>query len=451
VADLTYRLDCPDIARNKARYFLALLAAITGLRLRPGDTDADIVYGVKGGDQSLTIPCQDLPSPLKWRTLTSDDYTLILPESVKPPLTDPSNRLLSFDIFAVMASYFENKLGSSNEPVNLGENNTDILKPQFGSYVNYFLHLLKQCGKLPGSFQPESPWPSQAPFALGLSYDIDILKRKIPGSLAMLANAMFTRRSFGALSSSFKGLADAAKSQLLGRVNPYCQFGRLFRPGLSSTVFIYARQRRDRRDPTYSLKSVKAKLTHFLTSDIELALHNGIGTWNSPEILADARQSLSAQFNKEVSGIRPHFLNLKLPDFWKNILGFKYSSSVGSDSAPGFTFGLNFPFFGFALPDWRKIDILELPIALMDCALFTIENENTRLQVINELVDRCCLNHGLLVIDWHNTSAYESDFPGWLEAHNYIINRARQKGAFIGSLGQISDIWRSRCESVFSF
>jgi hypothetical protein len=447
--ELTYQLSCPEKAQNQARYIFALFASLTGIRLRPGSDNSDIIYGNVRASQSLNIPCQDIPANMNWRLVTIDGLSIPLPDSITEPFYENNTNRFAFDLISDMGAYLKMKLAAQNRQLKAESDITQAIKPEFYEYVKLLCKALIQCGKLPNDFQPKSPWPNQASFALGLSHDIDILKRKIPGSLLMVAYSLGFGDYKGGFPGALHGLGDSVSSQLFGRTNPYCHFERLFKDNLPSTLFVFAGKRVDSKDPTYKLDSLFRELKPYLDKNRELALHNGIGTSGLAEKLSEAKQSLVTQSNQQISGIRPHYLDCRFPDFWQNLSEFDYSSSVGSDSIPGFNAGINFPIFGFSSPDWQKLKILELPIGLMDCALFSIHDPERRRYLIDDLISACITNHGLLVIDWHNTSAYEPDFPGWFEAYEYLLDKAKQKGAFIGSLGEINNIWRSHCESVF--
>jgi hypothetical protein len=447
--ELTYQLACPDKSRNQAKYILLLISALTGIRLKPALSNPDMVYGDIESPKSVIIPVQPIAANLIWRKQLLDNLSISLPDSINGPLFDRDNCRFGFDIISVMGSYLQRNIVEHSQLKDINPELSDLGRSEFNDYIKLIILALKEFGKIPDKFQPLSPWPNNKPFALGVSHDIDILRRKVPGSLLMLANACGFGQYKGTMGGAWRGLIDSATSQLFGKQNPYCRFDRIIGKDWRSTIFAFAGLRNDSKDPTYDLNQLFTELKPYLNK-FEIALHNGIGTWNSPPILTDSKHTLETCSGKKVTGIRPHYLDCRFPEFWKNLTNFEYSSSLGSDSIPGFIYGVNFPFHGFSLPDWVKLDIIELPIGLMDCALFSITVKQKRFNFIDKLFETCICDRGLLVIDWHNTSAYENDFPGWFEAYEYIIKQAVEKGAFIGSLEEISKIWRTHCRSVFS-
>jgi hypothetical protein len=446
--ELRYQLACPEHSRKRAKYILELIASLAGIRLVPESTNFDIIYGDSNRSQALSIPAQNIAIDNRWHEVPSENQSLLLPDSIGGPLFDEGRARFNFDIIAVMGAYLETKLASHNRLDNSSLDFSELSRARMYDYVRYFILTLQKAGKLPDNFKPTSPWPNNSSFGLGVSHDIDILRRKIPGSLLMLVNACGLGEYHGGIGGAVNGLIDSVGSRLIGKQNPYCRFDRISGKEWQSTIFAYSGTRKSSKDPTYELPQLFSELKPY-RDNFEIAFHSGIGTWNSPIELTQAKRKLVQYSGKPIRGIRPHYLDCRFPDFWSNLDGYDYSSSLGSDSIPGFAFGLNFPLWGFKLPGWEKLNIVEMPISLMDCALFRITDRRRRFDFIDGLIETCIANRCMMVIDWHNTSFYDTDFPGWFEAYEYIIKKAIDKGAFIGPLDKINSIWRTHCESAF--
>jgi hypothetical protein len=448
--ELSYKLACPDQSSDQAKYILALIASATGIRMSPKADNPDIIYGSGQSPDTLVIPWQPAESSVSWNKTSFEGISLYLPQAMNGVLINPAERRFTFDFIATLGAFLEKQLAAFNNQKSANTERPSGLSSEFDGFIRLFVKTLKVCGKIPADFSPKSPWPDNGSFALGLSHDIDILKRRIPGSLIILTQALSRGKYHGNLNGAWHGLLDSVASQILGARNPFCNFESYYSCGHQSTTFVFPGNRQDRRDPTYVLDSIGAELAPFLDKT-ELALHNGIGTWdNKAQLLAD-KEVMESRFGMDIRGIRPHYLNCQLPDFWRYLDDFDYSSSLGSDLIPGFWGGINIPLLGFILPGWKRLNVIELPIGLMDCALFTIHDKQNRFKFIDDMITSCKTCHGALIIDWHNTSIYENDFPGWFEAYRYLIKKAEEERAFIGSLGEISKIWRSHCESVFSY
>jgi len=452
---LTITFRCHGTAENRARYFLDLFSSITDIRFVPVSINADLIYGEPREDEQYRMAIKQVDYVIEqadW-ALVDAKSRLILPSFVSPDLAQPSGRRLEFDIFSIMFEFMKTGLLNHGDPFwHPGRFSTTLryVYPFFDSYIDCLLGALKASALLPQDFSRPSPWPENAEFAVGLSHDIDIFRRKVPGSLVMLAKSVFSDEIPGGFAGSIRGLADSVTSMLPGVVNPYRQLSKWREIEDAATYFVFSGKRRSRKDPKYKPAHVARRLRQVDSKSYEIGLHNGIGTFGDPEHLAAQKQRLAETFKAEILGIRPHYLDCRYPAFWRSASDFEYASSVGSDAMPGFTSGINFPFFGFDFDTAERLDVLELPIGLMDCALFGIENDAVRERSVDTMIKTCRANHGLLVLDWHNRTAYEPDFPGWFNAYCSILEKARAEGAYLAPLGQIARWWRKRCASVFS-
>jgi len=454
MVELKISLRCSQPARKKTVYILNLISSFTGLKFTLTDDKADIIYGEADNEKALVIPFRELmakssiDSPVDWQH-TDSKFKVMLPAYIANESININNSRLSFDLFQLMFRFLTTGLTNQKNPTWLSQNNAVCVYPVFDSYVEYFIQALKDLNKISQGFQRISPWPNGAKFALGLSHDIDIFKRKVAGSLVMLAKSIYTDEIPGGIKGSITGLADSLKAAVSGGLNPYMMIDKWFSIEGSATFFVFAGDRRSSKDPTYKPDDVYKVLTDCKSGKYEIGLHNGLGTWADKNELNELRNRLAELFGSEIHGLRPHYLDCRYPDFWRNAESYEYSSSVGSDTIAGFTGGINFPFFGFDFETGDAFDILEIPIGLMDGALFSEKDKSTREKIVETIIESCIANHGLLVLDWHTRTAYEPDFPGWLKTYCSILEKAKAAGAYLAPLNEINNRWRNHCASVF--
>jgi len=452
MVELTICFKCPELAEKKATYIINLISSITSIKFKKVDSGADITYGGNDNHVGLTVPFIEYEINSNDWILFNDRTRLVLPGFIQPESVKAKDSRFGLDIFTLIWEFLKAGLCDKqqlNWPPDRIKTKLRYIYPFFVSYVDFLIESLRLAGFLPDSFQKISPWPNNAPFALGISHDLDINRRKIPGGVKMLGKAVFSDNIPGGTAGSLIGLSHSIVSAFTVAKNPYCTFGKWFEVEPGGTYFVFAGKRRSSHDPTYKIKKVIRDLSSYDRSKFEIALHNGINTWSDSEGLSRRRSDLADLFNLDIKGIRPHYLDFHLPDFWKNLKGFSYSSSIGSDTIPGFTCGLNFPFFAFDFNTGETLDVLEMPIGLMDCSLFSVRDITLRDRTLNEILNISASSHGLLVLDWHARTAYAPDFPGWFETYLYILEKAKSAGAFIAPLGEIDAFWRKHCESVF--
>ncbi|MCD6161662.1 MAG: hypothetical protein J7K40_04515 [candidate division Zixibacteria bacterium] len=452
MTEITVNMQCPIKTRKKTIYILNLIASITGLKFRISEDNADIGYGNTAANCSLYIPTIEYEINLRDWQLRNNKSRLVLPGFIPDDAILLNKSSINIDIFSIMYNYLVTGLENHRNPIwtpDRIKTNIYFIYPFFESYIVYFLDVLKRSNIIPADFKRVSPWPDNADFAVGLSHDIDIFKRKILSSFVILAKSVYSDEIHGGLKGSITGLADSIKSTFSHKPNPYRMIDRWLDIDMNSTLFIYAGDRQSAKDPTYKFKDVYKILSKCKNCRYKIALHNGIGTWSNKESLEDYQNKLSQIFQTAIDGLRPHYLDCTFPDFWKSAASFGYSSSAGSDIIPGYTSGLDFPFFGFDFETGESLDILEIPITIMDCALLSIKDKAIRENTIDTMIRTCRANHSLLVLDWHMRTIYEPDFPGWYEAYCYILKKAESAEAYIASLDEINRRWRNNCASVF--
>jgi len=451
MVELTIRFKCPELAQKKAAYIFNLFSSITSIKIKKVDSNADITYGEDDGAGFIIPYIEYEINSNDWK-IFNDRSRLVLPGFIQADAVKVKDSRLGLDIFAIIWEFLKTGLSDNQQlkwsPEKI-KTNLRYIYPFFISYIDFIIESLKSVKLLPENYQNISPWPNNAPFAVGISHDLDIHRRKIPGGLKILGKAVFSDSIPGGVKGSLKGLSHSMVSALTFDKNPYCTFDKWFDIETKGTFFVFAGKRRSAHDPTYKIKKVARDLSGFDNSKFEIALHNGIGSWRDGDSLSRLCSKLTSLFNTEIKGIRPHYLDFQLPDFWINIKSFSYSSSIGSDTIPGFTSGLNFPFCGFDFATGDQLDILEMPIGLMDCSLFSIKEMILRERTINEIINVNASSHGLLVLDWHSRTAYTPDFPGWFDTYLFILEKAKSAGAYIAPLGDIDTYWRKHCESVF--
>jgi hypothetical protein len=280
-----------------------------------------------------------------------------------------------------------------------------------------------------------------ARFKVAVTHDIDIVRRSIRGSVRLL----FNRHVPGGLG----GLADAVRATLRGSPNPYDRIGEWLqsesRLGLESTWFAFAGPRQHKSDPVYELDAIAKDLKAISTCDAELALHSGIGCFAGRE-LGRSKADLEGAAGAVVSGVRPHYLSAFYPDYWSAAAreGFAYSSGLGFDEAIGFVDGVDLPILPFDRAADRPIGIVEIPIAIMDCGLVA-----TGADALNHgraLIERCAKNGSVVVLDWHERTLYQRDYPGWAGLFIELIDHARSLGAHFATMSEIARTIRQRYE-----
>ena len=309
--------------------------------------------------------------------------------------------------------------------------------------IKAFVDQLKQAAIIPQTQPAISIWPDAARFSVAITHDVDILRRTILGGLRLWAN--------GHLPGGLRAVSDSIKWRLGLNRNPYnCieLWQKLENDkGLKSTFFIFAGTRQHCFDPVYQTSWIPRKQI----IDRSISLHCSIGCYMG-QGLCEPKNQLESLAKTKVLGIRPHYLSAYLPEFWQAAYdsGFEYSSTLGIDDAIGFIRGIDLPYYPFNTATDSPLKILEIPIAIMDCGL--IRNSDALADEIlskgSTLIRRSSQSGGLIVLDWHQRTLYNRDYPGWGKLFENLIDFAKNAKAHFTTLEEINSLMKSRFDAV---
>ena len=174
---------------------------------------------------------------------------------------------------------------------------------------------------------------------------------------------------------------------------------------------------------------------------IVMDLHGGHTAYNTLDEIKEKKKRLENVLGKTVIGYRNHFLKFKVPDTWELLskAGFKYDTTFGYADCVGFRNGMCHPFKPFNLNTGKEIDILEIPLTVMDCTLFDYMrlDFDKAWDVTKMLIDRVEKHKGIITILWHNTYMVNDK----LKFYEKILNYCYEKKAWMTSGEEIEKWW----------
>jgi peptidoglycan/xylan/chitin deacetylase (PgdA/CDA1 family) len=194
-------------------------------------------------------------------------------------------------------------------------------------------------------------------------------------------------------------------------------------------------------DFNFKVEDLEHEIGNIADKGWEVGLHGGHEAYNNLDELEDKKKRLEKVLGKKVSGYRNHFLKFKVPDTWVLLskAGFKYDSTFGYADCVGFRNGMCHPFRPFNLNTGMEIDILEIPLAVMDDTLFKyMKLDMERAWKITKLlIDTVEKYSGVITILWHNTYMVGE----MLKFYEKILKHCYEKGGWMTS-GE--EIWKWR-------
>lgn len=159
----------------------------------------------------------------------------------------------------------------------------------------------------------------------------------------------------------------------------------------------------------------------------EIGVHGSYYSFNNENLLRKEKQNIESIIGHEVIGIRQHYLNLNSTTWKKQYnTGFLYDSSWGLTNGIGFREEKLKPFSPL------QNEFYVIPMAIMDSEFVKVENCWKKLDQIIKIIEE---NNSILVINWHNNSFNEIDFPLFKTYYIELISRLKDKGATFYTLG----------------
>jgi len=333
--------------------------------------------------------------------------------------------------------------------------------PVVNDLMGVLRRALERAAGLAGLSLDSAPvWPDGHEFAVLLSHDVDLWRKR-------------TRRQLA------KELARSVRAPWrLGRVvrafccgpDPWADLGAITdleeQRGAHSTFFVLA-GRPDRQLPGVRIvnsypadpEAVRGTLHRLAGRGWEVALHGSFDAYASAELLEGERRDVEALAGQPVLGCRQHFLRFDLPGTWRAQAqaGLQYDATFGYHDTDGYRAGFSFPFRPFAGPPeggttnaGEELPLLELPLAVSDGALRDRQrlDADAAWERLEGYLARTKTDGGLLGLLWHNTYFCELDAPGYRRVYERALDWIRARGGWGASARQISDWWTRRSSAL---
>jgi len=277
-------------------------------------------------------------------------------------------------------------------------------------------------------------YPDDKKFAVCLTHDIDIVYFSKLRMAHEVAQALRKRQ----ISKSVKILL----SKINKNLNPIWNFAQIMdlegRYDAKSSFYFLAL---DRGDPDFNfrIEAVKKELRNISDNGWEVGLHGGHEAYNNLNEIKKEKERLENVIEKKVIGYRSHYLRFETPTTWELLkeAGFKYDATFGYADCVGFRNGMCHPFKPFNLNTNEHIDILEIPLTIMDCTLdayMRLDMKNAW-EITKRLIDTVERHKGVITILWHNTYMIDE----MLELYERILTYCYERDAWMTS-GE--EIWR---------
>ena len=305
--------------------------------------------------------------------------------------------------------------------------------------------------RLRGKLGIESRRWGGARFAVALSFDIDVpwrwTSRGILGSAARFKGDVLGRRMGSALREA-RALAGVPLHKLRGS-DPYWRFetiaAELRERDAHSTFFVMGGGGHPADGPAPErYEELRPRLVEtLLECGTEVGLHGSYTAAADPAQLATEAECVR-DLAGDVVGHRYHYLRV---DPHRNLrtlerLGFLYDCSLGFPDRPGFRAGIAHPFRPWDLEEDRPLDLIEIPLAVMDATLaderyLDLSTEEAESRLLT-LLDWARESGGGFAVLWHPERFDPAKARGWDRLLYRFIEAVTERGGVCLSCGDLA-------------
>ncbi|MBD1399355.1 polysaccharide deacetylase family protein [Pelovirga terrestris] len=213
--------------------------------------------------------------------------------------------------------------------------------------------------------------------------------------------------------------------------------------GIKSTWFILL------SDNLWGLdhKKYAKQLQGIAAAGHEIGLHPGYDSYLNPEKRSAEKKAIEQLSGSLITGARSHFLRFKIPESYRVSYdtGLTYDSTLGFAEREGFRAGFCSPFKPFDLQQRQTVDMLEIPMAIMDGTFRDYQHlQPAEAEVrIKAMIDHVADIHGTIVFNWHNTFLLAEE-PGWRNVYENSLDYLIEKNAVFSTANDLARKWSER-------
>ena len=236
------------------------------------------------------------------------------------------------------------------------------------------------------------------------------------------------------LSANFKNLIERLKVMSGKSTDPFFSFDyihEIHQGDVPKPIFFFLLGKHGKFDKNTSPDSIPfQQLIQQISSQYEIGIHPSYQSNEQVDLIIKEKELLEKITKKKIVKSRQHFLKLKFPDTYRQLIaaGLKEDYSMGYADALGFRASISTPFFWYDLQKEEITDLLIHPFQLMDVTL----KEYSELDItyakedIEDLIADTKKSKGVFMPIWHNSSFAKLDgWDGWSEVYLHLLKKAQ--------------------------
>jgi len=304
-----------------------------------------------------------------------------------------------FDIFSAKAEYNPLVKDMYNRTSYYNYRNGDIFSPEVSQFIYN------------EGFKPI--YPDGNKFAVCLSHDVDVLfstKHEMKNGGLKYTGGFINLFNLTKYEFQLRLKKPNTSNSTNKILNPNYNLIRTIEKeqkinAVSSFYFLSLTE--DELDFNYGPTQIKGQFKLVIDAGSEIGLHGGHEAYASYEKIGAEINLLEKAAGVKIKGHRNHYLKFTTPNSWYNQAraGLVYDTTFGYADCAGFRNGMCYPYMPYDLSKKEFIDIIELPLIIMDVSLFNymrLTFEESR-KLIENLVEKIKSINGVVTFLWHNT------------------------------------------------
>jgi hypothetical protein len=186
-----------------------------------------------------------------------------------------------------------------------------------------------------------------------------------------------------------------------------------------------------RRDDGYYEKSpgkLRNLVDNLIKQGHEVGFHASYASYLDKEKFMIEKTRMDKILGSDQYGGRQHYLCFSVPETWRlwEEARIKYDSTLGYADHEGFRCGTCYQFHPFDLENDREMELLEIPLIVMDGTLKQYRGFSPK-ECANRilfLAKRCQEVGGMFTLLWHNTSIFGEWYP-WFDQYKNLLPKLK--------------------------
>jgi hypothetical protein len=196
----------------------------------------------------------------------------------------------------------------------------------------------------------------------------------------------------------------------------------------------------------YDILKIRKEALHIMAEGCEIGVH-GIDSWVDAEKAEEEIAQIRNLTGRSEVGVRMHWLYFGADSAAKlEKAGYLFDSTCGYNEKIGYKAGSSQV---YRPPG--AVSLLELPMHIMDTALFYPDRMNLTLSegrtAIKSFIETVACFGGVLTFNWHDRSIAPERL--WDGVYRYALNELKRQGAHFLTAGAVVDWFRKRRAVVF--